>query len=124
MDTVRELYKITPTASHKVLGILFRVIPFLNIEYNLVCHNPAENIIDDVMPMTLAELAKRLGYSAESAGRLKKELQSIKTSDGKQVVSFDNFGEDKRKYKIIVNPKVIYGGSNYQKVEVLTALFR
>ena len=92
INTVRDLYSCTPTKSHKVLGVLFRMIPFLNIEFNIICHNPAERIADEVKPMVLGELADKLGYSCESVGKLKKELQSIKTKEGMQVVSFNTYG--------------------------------
>lgn len=124
IETVKDLYNSTSTNAHKVLGILFRVIPYLNIEYNVVCHNPAERIADYVKPMTLGELAERLGYSSQNIGKFKRDLQGIKTKDGKQVIVFASCNEDKRTFKVVVNPKVIYGGNDFEKVEALTILFK
>jgi hypothetical protein len=102
--------------------MLFRIIPYLNNEWNIVCHNPAEVIADDVQPMTLGELSEKLGYSASHVDKLKRDLCSIKTNDGKKVIGFTDFGEDKRTFKIIINPKVIFRGTDFNNVAGIAIL--
>ena len=42
IDTVRSLYKETLTKDHKLLSYFFLMIPYLNLEWNVLCYNQEE----------------------------------------------------------------------------------
>lgn len=126
IETVRKLYKMTPTSKHKQLGYVFKMLPYINIEYNILCHTPDEASISDIQPITFAEFCEHIGYSRDHIGRLFKEYQQITFEvDGHLerfcafVVNDNNIGES----SIFINPRVIYSGSDYTKIEVLGAFF-
>lgn len=119
IDTVRALYNQTPSRSHKLLGMLFRLIPYINKEWNIVSHNPNETLLEAVKPMTLGELTTTLGYDSDNASKLKRDMLSITTKNGYRAVAFVQAEQDTRKMKIFVNPQVIYGGNDINKVCML-----
>lgn len=120
---VQYLYENTITRSHKTLSVLFRTIPYLNIKYNIVCKNPTEFSADLINPMSLKELGQILGYSEIGIKKLREDLGNIKTMNNKHVITFASPTSDLRTLKIIVNPKVIYGGKDYRVVEGIGTLF-
>lgn len=122
IDGIRELYDKISVRQHRQLGFLFRLIPYLNIEYNIVCYNPYEKDLQCIEPMPLKDIAERLGYSDDHLNRVTNELLKLKTVNGKGVIGMAFNKDDRRSYKVYVNPAVIYKGENYKAVEVLEKL--
>lgn len=123
INNIRHLYEITSTKSHKTLSTLFRVIPYLNVEWNIVCKNPNERVSDLVEPMNLKELGDILDYSEKGIQKLKSELTQIKTLDNKHVIGFFTSDGNVNHYKIVISPKIIFQGSSYEKVEGFGIVF-
>jgi hypothetical protein len=120
---IQYLYENTTIKSHKTLSVLFRTIPYLNVKYNIVCKNPDEVIADLIKPMTLKELGEILCYSEKGIQNLRKEFTNIKTTSNKSLIIFATADGNLNHYKIIINPKVIYGGKDYKIVEGVGTLF-
>lgn len=120
---IQHLYESTTVKSHKTLSVLFRTIPYLNIKYNIVCKNPDELSAELIKPMTMRELADILGYSEKRIQELRKEFTNIKTTDNKYLIVFTTSNWNINYSKIIINPKVIYGGIDYKVVEGVGSLF-
>ncbi|MFD1957139.1 hypothetical protein ACFSL6_23965 [Paenibacillus thailandensis] len=108
--TVRDLYeKYGKGRDVKQLAIVFAVIPFLHYNVNIICYNPQEYYVDNIQPMTVDKLAALLGYSQTS--KLKAAMNGIKLGD-KPVFVFVEDVHDKRKRRIIVNPRVVFAGNH------------
>jgi len=107
--TVRDLYAEFKGRRLAQLSVIYSIIPFLNFNYNIVCHNPSETSEDLVEPMGLDELTKILDYSNTTV--LKQSLNRIKV-DGKPVFGFFENPYDRRKFRIVVNPRVVFAGNN------------
>ncbi|WP_160848087.1 hypothetical protein [Pontibacillus yanchengensis] len=118
--TIRELYAMYNGRTIKQLGLIYAVLPYINFNYNIVCHNAEEYNKDNVKPMTTADLAKKLGYS--KAEQLTKALRGVKY-EGQRVFGFFECEDDARKKKIVVNPNVIYAGSG-EKLDGIKILFK
>lgn len=123
---VQELYKKATPASHKSLSYIFRILPFVNRRYNVVCFNPLEEDADLVQPMTLLDFADTIGYSREQIKRLMRTLQeSTFEVNGHETkaVGFANINsfatEDS---KIFINPRVYYGGDFIEDADILKIL--
>lgn len=112
---VREIYKKAKISEHSKLAYLFQMIPFVNVQYNMLCHNPLETEMKYVQPMTMPEYCSIVGYSLNHIHRLKTFLKKI-TLDGLPVFSFVENNEGLFCY---VNPNVFYAGKNHDKIEVL-----
>ncbi|MBB6449608.1 hypothetical protein HNR44_001557 [Geomicrobium halophilum] len=118
-QTIRDLNKKFTGKSRKQLGLVYAVLPFVHFRYNILCANPSENYTDDVTPLSLGTLAEFLGYGDPK--KLRQALRGIRVN-GRPVFQFVEDDKDVRKRKIIVNPKVMFGG-NSEALESISALF-
>lgn len=114
-STVRDLYERYNGRSIKQLALVFAVLPFINFGFNVVCFNPEENNEERVKPMDLENLAALMSY--KDTHKLRAALNSLKL-DGKPVFLLVPDVNDKRKRRIIVNPRVVFAG----KAESLAAI--
>ncbi|MGN7387737.1 hypothetical protein [Sporosarcina sp. SAFN-015] len=117
--TVRELYAAYSGRSLGQLALVYEIMPFVNFQTNIVAYNADESQEALVRPMSLDKLALLLGYG--SAQKLKTALNRVKVN-GKPVFGFFENPHDRRKYRIVVNPRVIYAGDG-EGLRALEALF-
>lgn len=109
---VREVYSQAKLRDHKVLSYVFQAIPYVNLDYNIVCSNPHESVLDNVEPLTLTQYCALVGYEISHASRLRSVLRNI-TIDNEGVFGFvDTVGND----TIIINPRIFYAGKQYEHV--------
>lgn len=120
---IRKLYSETPPTRHKHLGYLFALLPFINTEYNMLCHNPMETEMDLIQPITLSEFCEMIRFRFSNVSRLKqiyKELRFNVGNSRQRFCTFVNDGVDIGKSLIFVNPRILYSGNDFSKVEILT----
>lgn len=122
---IQELYRITPATKHRYLGYLFQLLPYVNIEYNILCHNPLETELDEIEPMSLAEFCDLIDYDKSNLSRLLKVYRNLRFStDGQQSERFVSFvydGLNRDNAKVFINPNILYSGTQGDKVAVLGA---
>lgn len=106
-STVRDLYERYNGRAIKQLALIYSVLPFVNFACNVVCFNPEEGDEDRVQPMDLDNLAALLHY--QDTQKLKKALEAIKL-DGKPAFYLPHNIHDKRKRRVIVNPRIVFAG--------------
>lgn len=121
---VQYLYETIETSKHKQLAVFFMLIPFLNNEYNIVCENPLEEEIKEIIPLSIENLAEIYDYNIKSFIILINSLSRLTDIQGEQIIKQVENVVGVRKYNtIVVNPKIIYAGHNYKNVEFLSVLF-
>ena len=90
--------------------------------------NEAVKDIEDITPLSVADLCNLIGYNISQSARLLKELQVLTFEHNRRqefLISFvDNGNNTPQSKMIFVNPHIMYNGSNFQKVEVLGAFCR
>ncbi|MDO3682162.1 hypothetical protein [Paenibacillus ehimensis] len=121
--TVRDLYEAYGKGRDvKQLAIVYAVIPFLHFNTNIVCYNPQEYNAEKLKPMTLDKLAALLHYS--DTQKLKIAMSSVMLG-GRPVFGFVEDVNDKRKRRVIVNPRVVFAGNadGLRQVRGICALF-
>lgn len=106
-NTVRDLYAKFDSRSIKKLGVIYSILPYVNFNFNTVCHNPSEVKADDVKPMNLSTLSEKLGYSDHR--KLTPVLREIKY-EGKPVFKFVGDDGGQREKYVIISPRVVYAG--------------
>lgn len=120
---VRLLYNNMSAKEYKRLAILYLLIPFINIKYNIVCSNPLEEDKDKVIPMTIEELSAYFEYNLKSFISLIDFLGNLKDKDNIPIIKTFNDSKNKKDRSIVINPRVIYAGNDYRNVECLCVLF-
>lgn len=124
---VRRLYNATEVRQHKALGRVFQLLPFVNIEFNILAHDIEETDLDAVKPMTLLEVCEELGVDWSHVNRLLALYRSLTFTVGdhqERFVSVVFDGVDRRNAHVYINPRILYSGSDYRRVEVLGAFCR
>lgn len=124
ITSIRDLYKNATPTSRSALSYLFQVLPFVSREYNVVCRNPLEQDLDEVVPMKLEELCDAIGYDKANASRLLSELMRLKFTVGSKetwAVGYVATGRlsDRRQRELFINPAVYYAGRDWEAVKVL-----
>lgn len=123
MDSVRTLYELMPPRRKQYLGYAFQLVPHINTEYNILCHNIDETELDKIELLTVDEFCDAVGYGAENRDKLVRLYNNQLTFqiDGKKerFVSFVTNGLDLGSARIFVNPHVIYHGRVPNEVQIL-----
>lgn len=123
IDTVRKLYKNTEVRKHKLLGYIFKLLPYINLEFNIFCQNPFETELKEIEPLSVSDFCNLVHYDVTQFSRLIKCLKSITfehNGENEYIISYIDNGDDTPQSKrIFINPHIIYNGSNYHRVEVL-----
>lgn len=122
-SNIQLLYNKVPVSKHKQLSILYLLIPFINVKYNIVSQNPFEEDKYKVIPMTIEELSAYFQYNLKSFISLVDFLEDLKDKDNIPIIKTLNNSKNKKDRSIVVNPRVIYAGSDYRDVEAFCPLF-
>lgn len=125
INAIRKLYLGTPQSKHVYLGYVFQLIPYVNREYNIICHNPLETIRENIDPMTVGQFCEKIGYDYRHAARLINVYKDITFEwQGKEQVFCGYFWEPKKAdMRFFINPLVFFAGTDYGKVEILELCF-
>jgi hypothetical protein len=121
---VRELYQSTEAKNHKHLGYLFKLLPLISVEYNLLCRNPFEVELDKVECITLSEFCDLIGFGVSHLNRLLYVYNTVRFEvDGRRerFCGITHDGLNRSNAKIYINPHILYSGSDYKRVEILGA---
>lgn len=123
IDTIRKLYKTTPKSKHGHLGLIYQLIPFINYEWNIVCHNPQERDTEKIIPFTINEIIELLGYNSQNLTRFKKNLYALEIGGVHKIFITIQCEYDYKSSLILVNPLAYYKGDSVQALEYLITLF-
>ncbi len=123
IDIVRHLYENTTPSKHKILSNVYRIIPFVNIKYNVVCYNQLEKEAKKIEAIRLIDMCRILDYSVNNITKFKKDLLSIKLKNGENVLGMFTTEKDINEYKIVINPLVYFAGEDIRDVKVFNAMF-
>lgn len=122
IEAVRELYESVPASKHRHLGYIFQMLPYVNLEYNILSFMPDETNINAIEPMTVDEFCSLIGVVTEKRSRIIKEYSEIVLPVRGHLERFCSFvldGLNIDRAKIFINPHIMYRGSNWERVEVL-----
>lgn len=102
------------------------MISFINFEYNILCYNHTQKVFDRIEPLTVSEFCEVIGFDKTHATDLARDYGRITfTVDGKQEV-FCKFlfnGSTVENATIYINPRLVYKGSDFKKVEAIGVSF-
>jgi len=119
IDAVRALYRCAAPRQHKHLGYVFRMLPYVNREFNVLCHDPWEENPEKLRYLSVADFCKKVGYQAANRRRLAAECARLllQTEAGAEpLCSFMMQGKGIDTARIYLNPRVFYRGSHHSLV--------
>lgn len=118
-NSVQKLFHAATNLNN--VGYIFQLLEYVNVEYNVLCLNPEEAELSEIRTLDINAFCKIIHYDVTQKSRLMRTLKK-QTFDvnGKQerLISFVDGGD-----KIVINPRVIYSGSDFRKVAVLTLFY-
>lgn len=123
---VRKLYESARGKYHKQMGYLFELLPYISIEYNVLCRNSYEKDIQNVELLSIAEFCKLIGYSLENIDKLRKIYSTIRFPVGDHQELFCKMiydGVHSNDAIVCINPNILYSGSNPRRIEISKLYF-
>lgn len=122
---IRELYESVPASQHRYIGAILRMIPYINIEYNILCYDPLETDIHEIEPMSMETFCTEIGMTTRNAEYYRAQYERITFQSEKGRASFCRslFDSDGREY-IYINPEIMFAGRISERVEHLALYFR
>ena len=127
IQTTQDLYYKLKPREHRYFGYVIRIVPFINREFNILCHNPDEVVFDQIKPLSIGEICDILEYENSHSDRLLDGLTRciFRADDQDQSLCaiVQSVGNGITGYGMFVNPRILYNGSDYNKVEILHFYF-
>lgn len=119
IEGVQSLYQSCPnTSAHKYLSYIFRIIPWVNKYWNIVCSNPFERELDLIKPMKLSEYAELFDHDISNACRLCNTLTSFHFTwnhSDVQAFRYTTALNDPKKKWISIDPRLYYAGIDFKQ---------
>ena len=111
---VRYLYENIEVRSHKYLAYLYRLIPYINLKYNVLCSNPLETNKFKINWLSAKEMCALLGLHERNEKRLIDTLFKLifvdKSGDRRSVITMiQNVRNDEVCRFITINPQFYAG---------------
>ena len=127
IKSLRELYWQIEPKKHRYLGYLFAILGQINWEYNILCWNPSETDRSKIETMDLDDFCRSMGdgYTANQRQRLLDAFRKLTFSVDNTTQYLCAYLEDHvaRRFYLVVNPNVVYRGTDRTKVDGFGVLF-
>lgn len=116
---VKRLYEGTPSTKHKYIGYIFKMLPYLNVKWNILCWNTTCEDLHEINPITMREFCDEIGYDVSQASKLRKVYSKISFSvkDHRERLCTFIPSDDGTGMRIFVNPHIVYSGNDYHAVK-------
>lgn len=119
ISTIQDLYTKCDPRSHKQLYYIFKMLPYVNFKYNMVCHNVNQDVMSDINPMTMPEICDKIGYERINASKLWRILRGFKVGGDYAICKHC---VDEGEY-ITINPRIYYSGKSMKDIDYLINIF-
>lgn len=112
---VRYMYENIDVRSHQYIAYLFRLIPYINLRYNVLCQNPLETNKSEIVRLTARDMCHILKIDDTHIVRFMKQillkLFFVDINGSKQSVLLFLSGskDDKLRSFVLVNPQFYAG---------------
>jgi len=109
INTIRYLYENINSNDCKYLGYLFKMIPYIYYETNILCWNPDCNYKDIDVILT-GDLPELLNSHNNTVKNMINGLLKIKLKNKKTAITFIKNNVNDNKLPIIINKEIFYAG--------------
>lgn len=119
IEANQQLFLSCTVNQHKKLSYIYRMIPYVNRQTNILSYNQQEQNLQYIEKMTIKEFCEIVGYNSSHSSRLRKELLSFRIYGELVVGFFDDIYElNPNGEYVVVNPKLFYGGEREKKSHI------
>lgn len=125
INGIRKLYESVDRKDDKFIGVIFRLLPYVNKHYNIICNKESINhyVLEDIKPLKTSEIGKILNL-----GR-KKTLEALMLARLEDMPVFLGVIKENTKIENIhyyINPCIYYQGSadNEEAMKFLCNMFK
>lgn len=108
--SIQYLYDHVPKKQHNQLGSYFKLIPYIHRQRNILCSNP-DSLPEDAEPLTVYDLQTILDCHRHTARKFITDMLKIRLDNDEAIIGFWRTDYDEGYSKVIVNPRVFYGGN-------------
>lgn len=117
-NTIREIYDSSKTREHKLLGLIFNLLPYMHLNNNALCSNPEEEDYSFIDYLSCKKISAILGCSS----RTFKNMCALRITKNKEraVICIKLSGN---KYGYVINPRLAYKGSKFNAAKSLIDMF-
>jgi len=118
---IRDLYRNCKVSSHKFLGYIFQLLPYINQKYNCVCQEIFETDMKNIKCLTIGEICDLLSYSRSNSARLKEIFLKCEFTDKSKAVGMVVNSGGVENWRLFINPRLYFAGNaeDYKRVEIL-----
>ncbi|GCD12588.1 hypothetical protein [Clostridium tagluense] len=120
--TTRELFIQTPVRGQGKLVIVYKLLPYVNWKYNVLCKNSDEINKDKIELLTVGDVIDLLGYNRSNTSRFKKDFYGLKYCNYNIFKTIQG-DMDYSKSTVAVNPLLYYKGSDSNEFKMLMLHF-
>lgn len=117
---IRHIYEKSNAREHKKIALLFKMLPYINLQWNIVCYNTDEQVLECIKPLEIKELAKCLDQ--KNITNFKKYILGL-TIGNESVCMLNMIGSEQKTF-ITINPKIYYAGTREYELKYLSNLFK
>ena len=118
-NAIKQLYNNSASREHSSMGELFRLVPYLNINYNILCYNIEETDMDNIEPLSRGDIYNILRPGSDYGRKIVKNFDKFVIKNQPVFGSFNAIQEE----HYFINPRVLYGGNNPDKLYWLIQQF-
>lgn len=119
-EGIIDLYDNSLPREHKKLALFIQLLPAIHFKFNVICKNPSCDMMEDIVPYDLKELADIFNtYNKTNVSKFKTQLLNTMVKGQNAMLMIDEY--DKRFF--IVNPLIYYRGNRIDDINYLINLF-
>ena len=122
IETTRSLYENSVQRALKKLSIIYKILPYISWQYNVVCTNPKETCKSKIEALTIQDISNILRYDKTNISKFKQELHDLKY-EGNSIFIRIGKTKDVNQDFVIVNPQFYYRGNLAAELDYLLLLF-
>lgn len=119
-DNIQDMYYSCKESERKRLANFFKLLPYINFKYNVLCSNPTETDETKLELLNWKDVAVICGVDEANSSRLKRDLMKLKIYGYEIIGQF----ETRNKKTICINPRIYYSGDNADCVGYLYSMFK
>lgn len=122
IETTRNVFENTPARSLRKLALVYKLLPYVNWRYNILCKNIHEEDKRKLQVLTMEDIATLTGYDTSNIRKFKQDLHSLKYEEMSIFGRFNDTASSKNDM-ILINPLFYHRGSNLNELNFLANLF-